>query len=81
MVLMLSLLGVKGYEMAKPPNYFSFRSTAIDRDDLLMPEAIVESFDADVISVLKPLFDSVWQASGWQGSPNFDDKGARKARR
>lgn len=78
--VMLSLIGVRGYEMALPLSYLSTGSTSIDRDDLLIPEILIEEWDIDVASVMKPLFDSVWQAAGWEGSLSYDEAGVRKVR-
>jgi len=69
--IMLSLLGVSGYIMAGPsrPLYIH----PIDRDALLVPEVIVESFDCDLAEVMKPVFDTVWNAAGWPRSMNYDE--------
>lgn len=45
-VVFLTLLGVKGYSMALSKRYFGFYdSYKIDRDTLLLPEVIIESYD------------------------------------
>lgn len=81
-VVMLSLLGVKGFMMATPQGFWSHRDYPIDRDDLIIPEFLVESWDVDAATAIKPAFDAVWQASGWEGSPFYDKKtGARKSGR
>lgn len=81
-VVMLSLLGVKGFTMAMPRNYWSHREYPIDRDDLIIPEILVESWDVDAATAIKPAFDAVWQASGWEGSPFYDKQtGAWKSGR
>ncbi|MDY6893683.1 MAG: ATP-binding protein, partial [Chloroflexota bacterium] len=59
----LALLGVKGYSMAVP---FHLRrnSQTIDRDILLLPEIVVDNYDVSSESILKPCFDSIWNACG-----------------
>jgi hypothetical protein len=47
----------------------------IDRDIVIVPPIWVEDFDADVATSLRPAFDSVWRASGFAGSPNYDNNG------
>lgn len=70
--LSLSLLGVKGYRMAVAERYM--RSTApIAEDDLLLDEVVIEHFDSNALDFMKPLFDFVWNASGFPSSINFKD--------
>ncbi|MGB3208426.1 MAG: ATP-binding protein [Crinalium sp.] len=72
--LMLSLIGVKGYQLSiNSP--FSNQSHPIDRDVLLLPEAIVEDYKSKASDILRPAFDTVWQSAGWEGSQNYDEKG------
>lgn len=74
--IMLALLGVKGYEMAvKRSRFWSVDSHPIDRDSLILPEVIVETFDCDAAEVLRPIFDVVWNAAGWSHSVNYDKGG------
>ena len=47
----------------------------IDRNELVMPEAVLASFDDDAARALKPLFDAVWNAAGCARSPNFSRDG------
>jgi hypothetical protein len=42
---------------------------------LLLPEVIVENYDIKVDDVLKPQFDLIWNACGFQRSLNFDENG------
>lgn len=51
----------------------------IDRDDLFVPEQMIEDLGHDLrldaIRALKPSFDILWQSVGISKSPNFDDAG------
>jgi len=76
--LMISLLEVRGYVMATKSDYRSMRVSSIDRNVLLLPEIIIEQFDQDVSSLLRPAFDAVWQAAGFLRSPYYDEAGNRK---
>lgn len=72
----LTLLGVKGYSMSV--DRFKFptrRSHTIDRDILLLPEIIIESYDVSAEKKLRPMFDSIWNACGFPRSLNYNDKG------
>ena len=74
-VVMLSLLGVKGYVMYVGVERRFGGGRPIDRDALLIPEVLVEDLDADVDAILRPIFDALWNATGWPGSINFDEAG------
>jgi Putative DNA-binding domain len=74
-VVGLALLGVRGYRMAVSESYID-RPQPIDRDDLVLPEVLVEALPTAPQTVLRLLFDAIWNASGWPRSPFYDDQGA-----
>lgn len=80
-IVMLSLVGVKGYIMYVGPERRFDAGHSIDRDALLIPEVLVEDLDADVDTILRPIFDALWNATGWPGSINFDEAGKWVGRR
>ena len=66
--------------MASPGPFWPDDSerVSIDRDVLLLPEILIsEHIDRieDTARMLRPLFDTLWQASGRSGSPNYDQEG------
>ena len=61
-VILLTLIGVKGYSMAV--NRPTFGGAKIDRDILLIPEIILDKFEI-ISDDLQPLVKSVWNAAGW----------------
>ena len=74
--IFLTLLGVKGYSMGVDTSKYRVREVhTIDRDILQLPEIIVESYDVRAEDVLKPCFDSIWNACGFPRSLNYNDKG------
>ena len=73
--IMLSFLDVKGYSMSNSNSYFLGYDYQIDRNNLLMPEVMIENFDFEPSKVMKPIFDAVWNACGYSGSMNYDDSG------
>ena len=76
--IFLSLLDVKGYSMSgnSLSNFGSLRANhQIERNNLLVPEVMIESFDFESSKVMKPIFDAVWNACGYSGSQNYDDSG------
>lgn len=74
-VVMLSLLGVKGHNMAVPRRLqFGTGGAPIDQDVVLLPEITLQDFDCHP-RMLRSLLDSIWNAAGWHESPNFDVEG------
>lgn len=78
--VMLSILGVSGYVMNVGDRWYvqRVRSQPIDRDDLLLPESIVESYESEPADIMQPIFDAVWNAAGWPRSMNYDEEGQWK---
>lgn len=76
-LIMLSLLDVKGYSMSVSSGCMLDldRVHQIERNNLLMPEVMVENFDFEPSKVMKPIFDAVWNACGYPGSQNYDGSG------
>lgn len=70
----LTLVGVKGYSLTNNPSWI-FRGDSIDKDVLSLPEVIIENFEFEVEKVLKPWFDTVWNACGFPYSLNYDISG------
>ena len=70
-IVMLTLINVKGYRMAVDPRFMSSGST-IDRDILILPEVMVEDTTQPPEQILRPIFDALWQAADWRGSLNYD---------
>ncbi|MHC5824518.1 MAG: AlbA family DNA-binding domain-containing protein, partial [Nostoc sp.] len=73
-IIMLSLLGVKGYTMGVESSWLD-QENPIDRDILIIPEIVLEDFSAKSSDILRPAFDAVWQACGWDCSKYYDDNG------
>jgi len=70
--LMLTLTGMKGYTMAVDRRY-DWGQHPIDRDTLFLPDIRIDDFKAPAATLLKPVFDALWQCMGWHGSLNYDD--------
>ncbi len=76
-VIFLTLIGVKGWKMSSDWNRFSgnYMPTLIDREILQLPETLVEEYDTKPQDILRPMFDLVWNACGYERSANFDETG------
>jgi hypothetical protein len=78
--IMISLLGVSDYKMAISQYIRVPREDQhpIDRDILVLPEIICESYPSDkydIARVLRPAFDTIWNATGWRTSLSYDEQG------
>jgi len=46
-----------------------------DRDVLFLPEVEITDFRVDVVQTLRPIFDMIWNAAGYERSLSFDENG------
>ena len=74
----MSLLQVDGCRLVRERH--GPTRPGFDRSDVLLPEVIIET-DEVTPAQLRPLFDVMWQASGWERSPSFTDTGDWKPSR
>ncbi len=47
------------------------------RKNIQLPTALISTISTDIWSVVKPVFDILWQAGGWAQSPNYGRDGSR----
>jgi hypothetical protein len=65
--VMFTLIGVKGYIIwADPSRFIGIDQEPIDRDNLIIPEILIEDYDVNVNEQLKYFYDSLWNAAGWE---------------
>lgn len=72
----LSLLGIHGYTWQV--DFFKWRLETIRpfrESDLILPEILVPNADEYPHTVLRPLFDRIWNAAGHLQSPFYDEAG------
>jgi hypothetical protein len=74
LLVMLSFIGVKGYAMGVGSVHPRLTSL-IDREALLVSEVLIEDFNVDIPAAMKPIFDTVWNATGFSQSRNYDKDG------
>ena len=77
----ITLTNVKEYSMNVGENFFGREIYPIDRDILMAAENIIEDFNVKADKILKPCFDSIWNACGFPKSLNYSDTGEWKPRR
>jgi hypothetical protein len=71
----MGLLGCKESYMYVNPRQRPHDWHPIDRDTVILPDIVVDSFDLDVPQAMKPMFDAVWNACGFSRSLNYDQDG------
>ena len=74
-IVWLTLLDAKGITMALDPLWCGNDPHTIDRDTIMLPEVVLDDEHRDVPRALLPAFDALWNACGFNGSPNFDERG------
>jgi hypothetical protein len=67
-VLALTLTNSRGLRMSE--GYYP-----IQEETLVVPEVLVQEFSTPIGTILKPLFDPIWNACGCPASKNFDATG------
>lgn len=77
----LSLIGVKDYVMWVDNFFWPDEVHPIDRDELIIPAIRLESYELSADQILKPAFDSIWNACGYKQSRNYDENGNWEPRR
>lgn len=71
----LSLLGVKDYAFAVNPRKLWRENHQAERDNVLLPEIVVEQWSDSPELIMRPAFDMVWNAFGLARSFNYNDTG------
>jgi len=76
-IISIALLNVKGsYLWIKDDYRVSIEyERIIDRDNLILPEIILEDYPVSLEKELKPAFDALWNASGYERCLDYDEAG------
>ncbi len=79
-VLMLSMLGIKGYQLYLPDKYdFRVPTKPIKDENLIIQDIILDAesvVSEDKVALkLKSIFDPIWNACGFSQSINYDSVG------
>lgn len=68
--ILFTLIGTKGRSIVGSPGH------ALEMEELLLPDVVIEGLGEDFARSLKPAFDIIWNAAGMTGSGNYDDAGS-----
>ena len=78
--LMVTITGVKGFrlDLGKGRSYSNNSKRFIDRDVLQLPDVLIEDDDSTPGKIMRPIFDAIWNAAGWEKCPSYDVDGRWK---
>lgn len=74
LIIMLSLLGVKGYRLKPIPTY-RVEPRPLRQNVLLIPDIVFEDYGSDIKIVIRHVFDILWNAGGFNRSDSYDSDG------
>lgn len=74
-VVTVSMTGVRGRQFPSSGRIRRGGSPEIDRDCLLLPDVLIQSYDGDLSQEMRPIFDAAWNAAGFAGSPSYGENG------
>jgi hypothetical protein len=78
LLISIAFLGVKEYRLRVNPQFFFDSTYLIEEDDLILPEVVIQDFPKSIeelSTLLKPIFDGLWNAAGFPESLNYDKDG------
>jgi hypothetical protein len=72
----LSFVSVLDYVLDIPLNYSKpYGLIPLTSDVLMIPEVVVEDLDKPSHTILRPIFDALWNAAGFERSWSYDSEG------
>jgi len=73
--LMVTMAGVKNIRLHLVDRYYSHRNRHFDRDVLQLPDVLIQSPDQDSDQIMRPIFDAIWNAAGWEMCQSYNELG------
>ena len=73
--LFLTLIDVKNYRLAVNNEFKRRDEQLLDRNNLFLPEVIVDNYETNPEEILRPVFDMIWNAYGYVRCFNYDENG------
>ena len=73
--VLLSLIGVKDYILVSDKDWhFHFPHHSpfpLNRNEVLLPDTLTEDYGSEPKTIMKPVFDILWNAGGWDQSRSY----------
>jgi hypothetical protein len=76
----VSLLGFKGYRITLLPwvgGHIPPTVEKVDRNEILIPEAIIEDSTTSIEATMLPVFNTIWNSAAWPKSYTYNEDGIR----
>jgi len=73
--LMITMTGVKNRRLHLGNGYYSHRNRHFDRDILQLPDVLIQSVDQESDQIMRPIFDAIWNAAGWERCQSYNEQG------
>lgn len=76
--VIMTLTGIKDYTLGVDQRHDLYHTNAacpIDRPTITLPAVVINHHDEDLSTTLRPLYDGLWQAAGWDRCRHYDDNG------
>jgi hypothetical protein len=78
--VMISLLDAKDHRIFQDGMSFHDGSgSAITTNRLTLNPIIIDNWDSEIATILRPALDAIWQTAGKTGSPYYNENGNRRA--
>jgi len=78
--LFLSFVGASDFKFAAPSDFGGgYYAVQADHEFIDLPEIVVMGQDISTEALLKPVFDTMWNAFGYPASLNYDAEGKRNS--
>lgn len=75
--VIMTLTGIKDYTLAvdRHHNLNFVYGSPIDRPTITLPSVVIQRHDEELANTLRPLYDGLWQAAGWDRCREYDNHG------
>ena len=70
----MTLLGVGDHEFATGAGGGGYYTHTVDRDDLPLPEVVIQDFSASPVEICRPVFDALFNAAGFPKWPGAEQR-------
>jgi len=72
---LVAISGANGASFVVSQRIMGMVDSTIDRDMLILPDVLIETYAPEMPTLLRPVFDAAWNAAGWETSLNYDETG------
>ncbi len=78
LVAMMAMVGVGEYEFATGAGGGGYYTQTFDREDLVLPEVLIDDFSTASVDICRPMFDALFNAAGLAKWPDYEQSKRRR---